>query len=152
MSDASSGRRLLMDLCGLWLVVAAPAVTVAQVEQSGTVEISQAQVGAVLGQTVGGGTLRFAGRSYPFNLAGLGAIGGGAPGVTAVGDVYDLDDLSDFSGTYRERAGTVSASADLDRTITLVNEHGVSLRLRSRRADARLRLGPDGARIRLNVK
>lgn len=149
MSDATLTARLIL---GLWLAMTTWTEVDAESLKSGTVEISQAQVGAVLGHTVGGGTLQFQGRSYPFNLAGLGAVGGGAPSIAALGEVYDLTSLSDFAGTYRERPRTESPPGEFDTTVTLINEHGVTLRLRSRRADAVLKLGPKGARIRLSLE
>lgn len=149
MRNAEFGLGLLL---ALWLAATSSGAANAREQKSGTVEISQVQVGAVLGQTVGGGTLRFAGRSYPFNLGGLGAVGGGAPSITAAGEVYGLSDLSHFSGTYREDPGAGPSPTEVDRTVTLINEHGVRLRLQSRRPDARLRLGPTGARIRLDLE
>lgn len=49
----------------------------------------------------GKGTLNFQGQSRPFTISGLGAGGMGAQKLTATGKVYNLNNLSDFAGTYR---------------------------------------------------
>jgi hypothetical protein len=49
----------------------------------------------------GQGTLNYNGRRHRFTISGLGAGGMGAQKVSATGKVYNLNNLSDFSGTYR---------------------------------------------------
>jgi hypothetical protein len=49
----------------------------------------------------GQGTLNYNGRRHRFTISGLGAGGMGAQKVSATGKVYNLNSLSDFSGTYR---------------------------------------------------
>src|SRR5436305_11113258 len=48
----------------------------------------------------GKGTLYFHGRHH-FTISGLGAGGMGAQKISATGKVYNLNNLSDFSGRYR---------------------------------------------------
>ena len=48
----------------------------------------------------GKGTLNYMGSDYDFSIHGVGAGGTGAQHVTASGEVYNLNSLSDFSGTY----------------------------------------------------
>jgi hypothetical protein len=48
----------------------------------------------------GKGTLYFNGRSHHFTISGAGVGGSGVQKVSATGKVYNLNRLSDFSGTY----------------------------------------------------
>src|SRR5437868_15157366 len=49
----------------------------------------------------GKGTLYYNGQRHHFTISGLGAGGMGGQKVSATGKVYNLNDLSDFSGRYR---------------------------------------------------
>src|SRR5438045_9293077 len=64
----------------------------------------------------GKGTLYYNGRRHHFTISGLGAGGMGGQKVSATGKVYNLNSLSDFSGSYR----------GVSRRLTLIEEkrHG----------------------------
>src|SRR5262249_16759701 len=49
----------------------------------------------------GKGTLNYNGQRHHFTISGLGAGGMGAQKIAATGKVYNLNNLSQFSGTYR---------------------------------------------------
>src|SRR5262249_54225829 len=61
-------------------------------------EWSAAYYGSV---AAGKGTLNYNGRRHHFTISGLGAGGAGGQKISASGKVYNLNKLSDFSGTYR---------------------------------------------------
>ncbi|PYL41719.1 MAG: hypothetical protein DMF42_09645 [Verrucomicrobia bacterium] len=48
----------------------------------------------------GKGTLYYNGRRHRFTISGLGAGGMGGQKISATGKVYNLNNLSNFSGTY----------------------------------------------------
>ena len=50
----------------------------------------------------GTGTLNYKGKEYPFSGTAAGAGGSGAQKVSATGEVYNLNALSDFPGTYTQ--------------------------------------------------
>jgi hypothetical protein len=91
-------------------IMAAPMVTAigvstvaAQAQQAmpdATVDFSGASAAVGMGYTWGSGTLHYKGRDYPFSASGLtlADIGGGSNVVTA--DVYKLNNVDDFAGTY----------------------------------------------------
>ena len=54
---------------------------------SGSVNIHQVQVAFIGSGAMGGGTLYFRGRAYPFKLGGLGVGGIGISTIDAVGSV-----------------------------------------------------------------
>jgi hypothetical protein len=79
----------------------ASTTTVPSTPPSATVRIREWSA-AYYGSAAGGkGTLYYNGRRHHFTISGLGAGGMGAQKISATGKVYNLNNLSDFSGTYR---------------------------------------------------
>jgi hypothetical protein len=66
---------------------------------SATVRIQEWSAAYYGSAAAGKGTLYFHGRHH-FTISGLGAGGMGAQKISATGKVYNLNNLSDFSGTY----------------------------------------------------
>jgi hypothetical protein len=113
---------------------------------SGEVIIKVTQVAAGLGISWGDGTLTFKGKDYKFKVKGLNMIGLGVTSIDAKGNVYGLQKLSDFPGTYFG----VGASATVIKGSTglvLKNSAGVMLNLKSQQTGAELRLGNEGLSI-----
>jgi len=116
---------------------------------SGSVNIHQVQVAFIGSGAVGGGTLYFHGRSYPFKLGGLGIGGIGISTIDAAGSVYNLHRLEDFDGVYGQaRTGWAVGEQGKGR-MWLQNSNGVYLHLRARRQGLSLSLGADGMVVRL---
>src|SRR6478736_2495045 len=67
---------------------------------SATVSIREWSAAYYGSAAAGKGTLNYNGRRHHFTISGLGAGGAGAQKVSATGKVYNLNKLSDFSGTY----------------------------------------------------
>lgn len=145
-------------LRNLWAGVAlAGALTLAplamadnvDLKESGTVEISQYQVAFVFSGALGGGTLHFKGKDYPFSVGGLGVGGFGASSIEATGKVYNLEKVEDFVGAYGQaRAGAVIGTDSIG-TLWLENPNGVYLELNAERVGAMLSLGADAVYIGL---
>lgn len=78
---------------------------------------------------LGAGTLTFRGANHSFtmvgSLVGLGAIAG----IEASGSVYNLTDLSQFSGAWRQVTQQLGISGPAAGEIWLKNNHGVVMRL-----------------------
>ena len=84
----------------LLLAGCASTTTAPSAPPSATVSIrewSAAYYGSVAG---GKGTLYYNGRRHHFTISGLGAGGMGGQKISATGKVYNLNNLSDFSGSY----------------------------------------------------
>jgi len=98
---------------------------------SGHVTMTQAFVSAT---GVGGGTLTFRGRTYPFtligSLIGLGAIST----LQASGEVYKLRDVSQFSGAWIQGAGSLAVATKANGELWLENRNGVVMRLTASQA------------------
>ena len=113
----------------------------------GRVSINQTQLAFIGSAAVGGGTLIFHGRSYPFTINGLGVGGIGASKIRATGDVYQLTRVSDLEGVYGQvRLGWALADQGNGR-LWLQNDKGVVLRLRTKREGLMLAAGADAVRI-----
>jgi hypothetical protein len=97
--------------------------------------------------SIGGGTLKYGGKSYPITVGGLGIGGIGASHLTASGSVYGLTQREDFAGTYVQiRTGW--ALGDQGRgSLWLQNGNGVRIKLKTRRQGLQLSLGADGVLI-----
>jgi hypothetical protein len=102
--------------------------------------ISMTEIMAV-GAEGGKGTLNFRGRSYAFKLAG-GVTGGvGAANTKAVGEVYNLHNISDFKGLYTQNSGGTGLSRSGASDLWLRNSSGVVLHLKGTQEGMTLSLG-----------
>ncbi|WP_340119802.1 hypothetical protein [Pelagibius sp. 7325] len=139
----------------LWgLSAAVAAVLLLQAAQaqeqrtlSGKVFIEQVQIALIGSGNLGGGTLDFGGKKYPFTIGGLGIGGIGISKMTATGEVYDLKTIDAFPGAYAQgRYGAVAGDHDTGE-LWLQNAEGVSLHLVTEREGLALSLGADAIYI-----
>jgi len=68
---------------------------------SATVRVREWSAAYYGSAATGKGTLYYHGRSHRFTISGAGVGGMGGQKISATGKVYNLNNLSDFSGTYR---------------------------------------------------
>ena len=68
---------------------------------SATVRIQEWSAAYYASAAGGKGTLYYNGGRHHFTISGLGAGGMGGQKISATGKVYNLNNLSQFSGTYR---------------------------------------------------
>ena len=121
-----------------------------KLDQSGTLTINQVQVAWIFSGNVGGGTLRYGGKTYPFSIGGLGVGGFGVSKIEATGEVYNLKKLNDFDGAYGQaRAGIVVADMSKG-SLWLENPQGVYIRLTAKRKGIALALGLDAIYIKFD--
>jgi hypothetical protein len=109
-----------------------------------TITVTQAAVG--LGVSWGDGSLHFKGKNYKFKVKGLSLIGLGVTSINAKGEVYNLQKLDDFPGTYygvEAGATMIKGSSGM----VLKNSSGVVLNLKSERTGAAFRIGNEGLSI-----
>jgi hypothetical protein len=148
---ASAGLGLAMALvilCGISPLDAC-AKSAPPPRPSGSVSIRQVQVALIGSGAVGGGTLYYRGRSYPFKLGGLGIGGIGVSRLYAGGNVYNLHRLQDFEGVYGQARTGWALGEQGKGQMWLQNSNGVYLRLKAQRQGLSLSLGADGMVVRL---
>jgi hypothetical protein len=98
---------------------------------SGAVTMTQVFVSA---SGVGGGTLAFRGRSYPFTLVGSLLGPGALSTMQASGEVYKLTDVSQFSGPWIQGTGSLAITAKANGELWLENRNGIIMRLNAAQA------------------
>ena len=147
MRTYGSSPGVIVMIVGLILGQAALAADKAP---SGTVEIDQVQVAFILSGNLGGGTLHFKGKSYRFQIGGLGVGGIGASSIEATGEVYDLNDVADFAGAYGQaRSGAVVGDTIMEGHLWLESPDGVVMSLAAKREGVMLSLGADAIVIKM---
>lgn len=126
-------------------------VSVAQAEDAkpvGKVTIDTKAVAVGVGYSWGGGVLTFQGNEYPFEVKGLSVIDVGASSASAVGDVFHLEKVEDFAGTFSagEAAIAIGGGAGAQ---AMENQNGVVIRLTSTKKGLQLKLAPEGLTIKM---
>ena len=84
----------------LLLAGCASTTTAPSAPPSATVSIREWSAAYYGSAAAGKGTLYYNGRRHRFTISGLGAGGMGGQKISATGKVYNLNNLSGFSGTY----------------------------------------------------
>lgn len=118
-------------------------------QPDGTVTIDETQFGFIIGGSSGGGTLSFKGKSYPFKLGGL-SVGAnvGVSKMSAAGEVYDLNEVSKFPGTYTKLDASVALGGGVG-GLRMKNENGVIMRLESRTQGLQFNIGMSGVTVKM---
>jgi len=135
--------------------VPAPAVVVVEEEEVVTappppfVTLESRSVAAGLGISWGDGEISFEGVRHPFSVSGLSLGDLGVAKLVSEGWVSNLEDLDDFEGTYMA-VGAGAAAGKGASVLSMRNENGVVIKLRSDVEGAKLALGPEGLRITLD--
>ncbi len=110
--------------------------------------MERTSLAAGIGISWGSGTLTFDGREYDFSAKGLSLGNLGASKDVTVGEISNLTDLADFEGRYLAIEAGATAGVGVA-ALTMRNEKGVVISLRSSLQGGRLTLGPEGLRIAL---
>jgi hypothetical protein len=98
---------------------------------SGIVTMTQVFVSA---SGVGSGTLTFRGRTYSFTLVGSLLGPGAISTMQASGEVYNLHNVSQFSGPWIQGTGSLAVTARANGEIWLENRNGIIMRLNAAQA------------------
>jgi hypothetical protein len=118
---------------------------------SGYVWFSGGSFAIGIGFTWGHGTLYNSKdqKQYAFDLSGVSIVDVGGAGITAEGEVYNLANPADLSGSYSAvTAGlTIGAGGSV---AYLKNDHGVVIKLHSQTGGLRFNLSANGVRITLH--
>ena len=116
------------------------AEEIAKSKPVATFELTAEQVRLLVGGAEGRGTLRYKGKSYPFRMKGMTVGGVGVTKVNAQGDVYFMERVEDFAGSYS--AATLGAALGEGAGASQYeNNKGVFLKVRSKSEGVGLNLG-----------
>jgi hypothetical protein len=150
-SYMTSIRKILSFLIlGLAIFSFGASAADAPKKPSGTVSINETQFALIIGGSTGGGVLTYQGKQYPFKLSGM-SLGAnvGVSKLSASGEVYDLSDISKFSGTFTKLESSITLGGGVGGTV-LRNENGVIMRLTSTSQGLQLNLSASGVTVKLD--
>jgi hypothetical protein len=112
----------------------------------GTVSIDMTSFAAGVGFSSGSGVLRFNGQRHLFKIDGLSVGNVGISSISAVGNVYNLKNLSQFAGNYAA-IGAGIALAGGAAGLKMQNQSGVIINLYAVQQGVQLNIGPQGFNI-----
>jgi hypothetical protein len=123
--------RRFIHLLGLLAALAAcsPAGSTTTAEKPGTIQLNQGPSSDIPPGGGGRGTLFFQNTLYSFTISGLGVDGSAVAIIQTTGQVYRLQDVSMFAGTYRKVPEGVELPAAAGNDLWLQNEHHTLMRL-----------------------
>jgi hypothetical protein len=116
---------------------------------SATASFTGETVAVGVGFTWGKGVLTFKGKTYPFRVDGLSAIGVGVSKISGTGTVYHLKTAADFGGTYAAAGGGGSIGPLGEGSASLRNEKGVVIEFRAKEKGVSINLDLSGVHIAL---
>jgi hypothetical protein len=143
-----SVRLKMARVLTLGVLLVAVSVVAQDAKPSGTVTVESKSVAVGIGVSWGDGKLSYQGKDYPFSVSGLSVVDLGISKVSATGNVYYLNKLSDFSGNYvaAQAGATLGGGAG---AITLKNQHGVVMQLTGTGTGVQLTLAVKGIDVKL---
>ena len=147
--ETTHTRRNIMRLIVIGFIFSLVSIASAQEKiPSGTINIDETQLGFIIGGDIGKGTLNYQGVNYSFKTGGIKVGGMGIAKISAVGEVYDLFDLSQFPGTYVAGDYGISLGGGVGGMV-LKNQNDVFMRLQSTMEGVDLNVGLEGLTVKL---
>ena len=130
------------------LVLMLSCLSAAAQQPDATLKVHTASIAVGVGYSWGGGILTFQGKEYPCRIDGLAVGEVGISSGEAIGVVYNLTNLADFSGSYTA-VGTGGALGGGGDIATMRNQHGVVIDLTDTSQGAKIMLAVQGVKITL---
>jgi hypothetical protein len=137
---------LLLAACG----TRGPPTQAVIAEAPGTVELNKAPPNDVPAGGGGTGTLFFHGTLYRFAIGGLGVEGSAVAIMQTSGEVDQLQNIAQFSGTYRRAPSPAVTAGQTGGGLWLQNEHATILHLRAPPQGRTPDIGGDAVRVVLD--
>jgi hypothetical protein len=130
------------------LLAMAGIVAAEDPKPSGTVSMETKAIAIGVGVSWGSGVLNLQGEEHTFKVRGLSVIDVGVSTASAVGEVYHLENVSDFAGTFTAAEAGIAVGGGAGAQV-MKNQNGVVMRLTSAKAGVQLKLAPEGIRVEL---
>lgn len=124
-------------------------VVAEEAKPAGTVEFDIYKAGFIIGGSGGAGTLQFKGASHAFSIGGV-SLGAtvGISKAELIGEVYNLNEVSDFEGVYSAGQAGVALAGGA-KVFELKNGKGVVLKVKGKQIGLELSLDLNGMQIDL---
>lgn len=137
-----------LALAAFLLVAVTPGMAQAPYQPMGSISIDMTSVAAGIGASWGSGVLRFQGKQYPFKITGLSVGNVGISTITAVGNVYNMNNVSQFPGNYAAVGAGVTLAGGIA-GLKMQNQSGVIIDVYAVQQGVQLNVGPQGFDISL---
>jgi len=141
-------RKIVVHALAAGVVLTAAVASSQEGTPSGKVSVESKTVALGIGVSWGDGKLDFQGKEYAFSLNGLSVVDLGISKVSAVGEVFNLKKVSDFSGNYVSAAAGAGLGGGAG-AIVMKNQHGVVMKLTGTGTGAQLTLAAKGVDVKL---
>lgn len=135
-----------LALAAFLLVAVTPGLARGPYYPVGTVSINMTSVAAGVGYSSGSGTLRFRGKTYLFKIDGLSVGNVGISSINAVGNVYNMSNVSQFPGNYAALGAGITLAGGVA-GLKMQNQSGVIINLYAVQQGVQLNIGPQGFKI-----
>ena len=133
-------------LAALLLLAVTPGIAQEPYYPVGTVSIDMTSVAAGIGFSSGSGVLRFQGQRYLFKIDGLSVGNVGIASISAVGNVYNLTNIQQFTGNYAAAGAGITLAGGVA-GLKMQNQSGVIINLYAVQQGIQLNIGPQGFNI-----
>lgn len=119
---------------------------------SATATFTGESVAVGVGFTWGKGVLTFKGKTYPFKVDGLSAVGVGVTKISGTGTIYHLKSVADFAGTYATAGGGGSIGTKGLSSASMRNDKGVVMEFKAKEKGVSVNLDLGGVHIKMMPK
>jgi hypothetical protein len=144
--------RILLGLCLVSVVfwgIVRPANAQEPSNLSGTITLTATSAAVGVGWSWGRGTLTLLnGKQYAFRVRGLDVVAVGFKQATAVGNVYNLNNIKDFAGQYVAAGAAATVGGGMGAS-SMRNDRGVVINLSGVGQGVDFRLAVSGMRVTL---
>jgi hypothetical protein len=138
-------KLLALDLALAMVMTAGVAMAQTQAQApSGTISIKLNSASALMGASWGQAVLTFQGRTHLFRVRGLKVGSVGIRRISLRGDVYNLNNINDLSGTYQKADPAGLTFIVGQRGLVIRNDRGVTINLVARQKGLNLDLVQEG--------
>lgn len=137
---------LSLALAALVLLAVSPGVAQGPYYAVGSVSVDMTSVAAGVGASWGSGVLRFQGQRHLFKIEGLSVGNVGISTISAVGNIYNMNSLSQFAGNYAAIGAGVTLAGGAA-GLRMQNQNGVIINLYAVQQGVQLNIGPQGFTI-----
>ena len=135
-----------LALATMLLLTVSPGTAQSPYYPVGTVSIDMTSVAAGVGASWGSGVLRFKGNTHTFKIDGLSVGSVGISSISAVGNVYNMTDITQFYGNYAALGAGATLAGGMA-GLKMQNQSGVIINLYATQQGVQLNVGPQGFNI-----
>ena len=133
----------------IFCVLLAASTWAEEKKPSGTIYAKSTTVAIGVGVSWGDGKLNYNGKEYAFTIKGVSVVDLGITSLEMTGEVYNLESVSDFAGSYTAAAAGAHFGDASAGSIILENDKKVVIKAKGKGEGVRLTLAPSGVVIKM---